>query len=202
MLKRAYGAFGRLFPLTFYVLQYWRACQILRDRRKERDSAFQSLLAEHRNATCLQIGVKEEYGAKFGPNWTSVDLYDSREFIDFHYDIHALGFEDETFDVVVCLSILEHVPDPLRAIAELHRVLKPGGKVWVQLPFNFPYHESPKDYWRCSPDGLRVWMRDFDEILCGAYRWTRTSLVTSAFFLGRKPGAEPESRDVGCAKGS
>lgn len=113
-------------------------------------------------------------------------IYDTREFIDFNYDIHDLKFEDNSFDVAVCLSILEHVPYPQKAIAELHRVLKPGGEIWVQLPFSYPYHEGPQDYWRASPQGLRIWMEDFDEIKCGAFLFTRTALVASSYFYGTK----------------
>ena len=185
--KRLYADLGRIFPLAFYILQYRRSMRRLGDQRRERNNAFDALIANSHHKKCLQIGVKDELGEKFGPNWISVDLYDTRDFIDFNYDVHNLRFPDNEFDIVVCLSILEHLPEPERAIAELRRVLRPGGEIWVQLPFYFPYHESPKDYWRCSPDGLRVWMRDFVEIFCASYLWTRTSLVTSTFYYGRKP---------------
>ncbi|WP_254658054.1 class I SAM-dependent methyltransferase [Pleurocapsa sp. PCC 7327] len=125
-------------------------------------------------------------GKKFGPNWISVDKYDKREFIDYHYDIHDLKFEDESFDAAVCWSILEHVPYPQKAIAELHRVLKPNGKIWVQLPFHYPFHEEPKDYWRVTPDGLRIWLEDFDEIACGCDFWAKTPTIAATYFYGTK----------------
>lgn len=153
---------------------------------KQRDKIFNEFLQDCRDKQCLQIGVKDDVGKKFGSNWVSVDKYDQRDFIDYHYDIHDLKFEDGTFDAVVCTSILEHVPYPLKAIEELRRVLKPGGKIWIQLPFQMYYHEAPKDYWRVSPDGLRIWMKDFKEIFCGNYLWSRTSLVTATFFYGSK----------------
>jgi len=154
---------------------------------EERERLFTELLERSQGQKCCQIGVKDSYGAKFGDNWASVDLYDTRSFIDFHYDIHNLEFSDEQFDVAVCISILEHIENPQKAIGELERVLKPGGVIWVQIPFHHPYHGSPKDYWRASPDGLRVWMKAFEEIACGSYLWCRTALVTSTFFYGRKP---------------
>ena len=157
--------------------------------KNERDELFDEFLTRHTAKKCLQIGVKDSVGAKFGDNWVSVDKYDTRAFIDYHYDIHDLRFEDESFEAVVCWSILEHVPYPLKAVSEMSRVLKPGGEIWVQLPFLFPYDEAPKDYWRVTPDGLRTWMEDFEEITCGCDFWARTSLVAATYFHGRKGAA-------------
>lgn len=185
-VKDLYRRMGKYFPGVFYHLQYYRATKKIGNMATERNRLFSNLISKSSDKRCLQIGVKNDYGAKYGPHWIAVDLYDDRAFIDFHYDIHDLKFDDNRFDLVVCISILEHVPNPQKAIAELNRVLKPGGEVWVQLPFQFPYHEAPKDYWRVSPDGLRLWMQDFEEILCGSFLFTRTSLVTSTFFYGTK----------------
>jgi SAM-dependent methyltransferase len=173
-------------PEIYFFRQYYRGLSKLGNSYDESQHLFQEFLDLTSNKRCLQIGVKEQHGAKFGPNWVSVDLYDTRDFIDYNYDINDLKFDDESFDAAVCMSILEHVPYPQKAIAELHRVLKPEGYIWVQLPFSFPYHEDPHDYWRVSPDGLRIWMADFDEISCGAFRWTRTALVVSSYFYGKK----------------
>jgi len=66
-------------------------------------------------------------------------------------------------------------------------VLKPGGSAWVEVPMTYPYHEAPKDYWRVTPDGLRLWMAKFDEVACGISYLTRSPLACGAYFLGRKP---------------
>ena len=49
-----------------------------------------------------------------------------------------------------------------------------------------PHHEEPVNYWRASPDGLRVWLSDFKEIHCGTNEWDRTSLAIAAYFYGEK----------------
>jgi SAM-dependent methyltransferase len=190
LLARTKPVFHRLqkaAPELYFFVQYYRAARKLGNMAAQRDRVLKQLIDGSKQKKCLQVGVKEGYGAKFGPNWTSVDLYDKRDFIDFNYDIHDLKFADEEFDVAVCTSILEHVKYPERAIKELHRVLKPGGEVWVQLPFCFPYHGEPNDFWRASPAGLRIWMKEFEEKLCGAFLFTRTALAVSTFFYGVKP---------------
>ena len=184
--QRAAHLMRKGVPEAFFFVQYYRGMRNLGNTYEKSQKLFQELIDTSKDKKCLQIGVKEHHGAKFGPNWVSVDLYDTREFIDYNYDIHDLKFEDNTFDVAVCLSILEHIPYPQKAIAELGRVLKPGGKIWVQLPFAYPYHEGPQDYWRASPAGLRVWMSDFEEISCGSFLFARTALVASTYFYGIK----------------
>ena len=186
-IKRLYRKMANVTPLIFYLIQYRRAIGEMGNCAQEANRLFELFISDSEEGKCLQIGVKDNVGKKYGDNWVSVDKYDKRGFIDYHYDIHNLGFPDSCFDAVACISVLEHVSNPQEAIKELHRVLKPGGKIWVQLPFHFPYHEAPKDYWRASPDGLRVWMDEFDEISCGSFLWTRTSLVTTTYYYGVKP---------------
>ncbi len=56
-------------------------------------------------------------------------------------DIHKIPFEPNTFDVVLCNHVLEHVRDDLKAISEIARVLKPGGFAILQVPFFRPIPE-------------------------------------------------------------
>ena len=186
IIKYLYMKLKVVSPLLFYITAYRRASKKIRLEANSREQLFNEFIEGCHKGKCLQIGVKDNIGEKFGSNWVSVDKYDKRDFIDYDYDIHDLKFEDESFDAVVCISILEHIPYPQQAISELERVLKPGGKIWVQLPFLYPYHEAPKDYWRVTPDGLRIWMKNFNEINCGCDFWAGTSLVTATYFYGAK----------------
>ncbi len=54
---------------------------------------------------------------------------------DYRYDITNIDAEKETFDLIVCYHILEHIIDDKKAMSELHRVLKTGGKALIQTPF-------------------------------------------------------------------
>lgn len=61
--------------------------------------------------------------------------YDLSANTDRHYDITAVPEPDDSFDRILCYHVLEHIPDDRRAMAELYRLLRPGGRLLVQTPF-------------------------------------------------------------------
>lgn len=65
-----------------------------------------------------------------------------------------LPFLDATFDLVISLAVLEHVRDPFLATREMQRVLKPGGKLWIDVAFMQPYHGYPAHYYNMTQQGL------------------------------------------------
>ncbi|MFC1962399.1 methyltransferase domain-containing protein [Chloroflexota bacterium] len=81
-------------------------------------------------------------------------------------NIHSLPFQSESVDAIICKAVLEHVPEPTIAINELYRVLRRGGKLFVYLPFLFPYHgnEFYKDYYRFTKDAVEYMFRKFETI--------------------------------------
>ena len=66
-----------------------------------------------------------------------------------------LPFREGVFDSILCTSVLEHVDNAEQAIAEIVRVLSPGGRLLITVPFLYPEHEAPHDYWRTTHHGLR-----------------------------------------------
>lgn len=80
--------------------------------------------------------------------------------------IFDLGFPDSTFDFVVSDQVLEHIEGyPSAAIEECHRVLKPGGIAIHTTCFVNPVHGFPKDFWRYTPDALRLLHQTWSEVL-------------------------------------
>ena len=77
-------------------------------------------------------------------------------------DAHHLPFADGVFDSVVTFNTFEHLADPPRAATEVHRVLRPGGKLVLQTAFLQPLHEPPHHYYNTTEFGLRRWFRDFE----------------------------------------
>jgi SAM-dependent methyltransferase len=64
------------------------------------------------------------------------------------------------FDLVICTQVLEYVPQPGAVIAELHRVLKPGGRLLLSVPAASP-RDADEDRWRFLPAALRQLMTPF-----------------------------------------
>lgn len=80
--------------------------------------------------------------------------------LDCSADLSAeLPFGDSRFDTVILSDVLEHVPRPLLLWREIARVLAPGGRVLVSVPFYYPLHERPRDYYRYTEHGLR-WLAE------------------------------------------
>jgi SAM-dependent methyltransferase len=86
-------------------------------------------------------------------------------------DIHHLTFADESVGTVICLETLEHVADPLRAVQEMHRILRPGGVLAISSLMFFPIHAHPWDYWRFTPEGFELLLQPFESRLVLAQGW-------------------------------
>ena len=75
---------------------------------------------------------------------------------DFFYDGVYFPLPDGSFDSVFCTQVLEHVFTPELFVREIARVLKPGGKLLLTVPFVWDEHEQPHDCARYSSFGLRA----------------------------------------------
>ena len=82
--------------------------------------------------------------------------------VDVVTDIHRLPFADDSLGTVLCVEVLEHVHDPLRAVEEMHRVLRPGGIAILSSVMFMPVHAHPWDFWRFTPEGFALVMRPFE----------------------------------------
>ena len=70
-------------------------------------------------------------------------------------DAQQLPFPEGAVNHVLLLDVLEHIPDPERCLAEISRVLKPGGTLTIQVPFMYPIRDAPLDFHRWTRFGLR-----------------------------------------------
>jgi SAM-dependent methyltransferase len=78
--------------------------------------------------------------------------------------LEALDFPDESFDLVLCTQVLEHVRFPEQSLAEIGRVLRPGGHAFVSTHGTYPFHPHPTDYWRWTQQGLEALFADVDRL--------------------------------------
>ena len=74
---------------------------------------------------------------------------------DYFYDGKTFPFEDNKFDSVFSSEVLEHVFNPDEILAEINRVMKPGGTVLLTCPFYWPEHEQPYDYARYTSFAIK-----------------------------------------------
>lgn len=86
-------------------------------------------------------------------------------------DVHALTFENDSVGTVLALDTLEHVRDPIRAVQEMHRVLRPGGVVVLSSVMFFPIHAHPWDFWRFTPEGFAQLLAPFPSSLVMPIGW-------------------------------
>jgi SAM-dependent methyltransferase len=77
-------------------------------------------------------------------------------------DLGKIG--DESFPVVLCTGLLEHVSDPARLVRELHRIVVPGGRLIVTGSAVFSFHGSPYSYFHFTPGGFRLLFDDWSHI--------------------------------------
>jgi SAM-dependent methyltransferase len=101
----------------------------------------------------LDVGCGDRPYAELFPGATGFDV-PGNPHADLHGSIDAIPVEDASFDVVLCLQVLEHVPDPAAAVRELHRVVRPGGRVLLSTHGIYPFHPNPDDLWRWTHQGL------------------------------------------------
>jgi len=129
--------------------------------RKKLDELIQPYSTEEKTLEVGSFG-KPAYG-KYFPNKIGLDL-DAGAGVDIVGSVEDLPFDDNSFFCVVCISVLEHVKDPKKAIAEMRRVLKPNHRLIFSVPFLFPLHETPRDFWRFTKYGLELLFEEGWEI--------------------------------------
>jgi SAM-dependent methyltransferase len=74
-----------------------------------------------------------------------------------------IPFLSQGFDLVLCTQMLEYAPDPGLVLSEIHRVLKPGGRLLLSVPSVFP-QDADEDRWRFLPAGIRQLLSAFSEV--------------------------------------
>lgn len=104
---------------------------------------------------CGHMPLKSELEHKVG-KYDTLDIEprtDGVKFIGSVLDMHMI--ENSSYDSVISLAVLEHVPDPFRAVSEINRILKLDGIFMLSVPHISRLHELPHDYFRYTEFGIR-----------------------------------------------
>lgn len=88
------------------------------------------------------------------------DYEKRREDVDLELDAQNLPFEDNKFDAILFSEVLEHIPEPTKAVEEIARCLKKNGQLIITIPFIYQLHEVPYDYFRYTEFGLEKILKD------------------------------------------
>jgi SAM-dependent methyltransferase len=80
---------------------------------------------------------------------TSAQIQDKAGYgkIDYVSDILDIPVPDNSFDVIICTEVIEHVPDPISVIKEVSRILKPGGTLLITAPLQSGLHQEPYHFY-------------------------------------------------------
>ncbi len=107
------------------------------------------------DAGCGNAWIKNEFARYDTPvEYYGVDLAVGDENLTYKVsalaDLHYLPFKNDSFDKAISNSVLEHVENPARVFSEMVRVVRPGGQIYLSVPFSFALHQRPYDYHRFS----------------------------------------------------
>tara|TARA_Y100001970_G_C14117361_1_gene794366 strand:- start:270 stop:1019 length:750 start_codon:yes stop_codon:yes gene_type:complete len=80
----------------------------------------------------------------------------------FYCDIQNIPVENEKYDVVINLQVLEHVKYPEKCIKELSRILKKDGKIYISAPSMYPYHFAPDNYYNFHPSAFKLILEKYN----------------------------------------
>ncbi|MFW2440082.1 MAG: class I SAM-dependent methyltransferase [Arenicellales bacterium] len=172
MNKNYFSVPSRLYKLIskrgFYSI-FIRLAKVL-----SRKGIYEFLSAEYSNITegskVLSIGaggeinsILMEHRTDNGFDVITIDIDENRN-PDIVGDVCTCDFGDMLFDVIIMGEVLEHLHSPHLAIDNIASALKPGGKLVITVPFMFPIHERPHDYYRYTRYGLQYILKEFDSV--------------------------------------
>jgi SAM-dependent methyltransferase len=109
----------------------------------------------------------------------------------------SIPVEADSFDAILCTQVLEHVPEPLAALTEFHRVLTPAGRLIATVPFAWEEHELPDDYFRYTKPGIEYLLRraEFQDVDVRPRTDCFTTLAQLVRNAGWVAGAAPDGLD-------
>lgn len=137
---------------------------VLSRRRKNFTHWLESL--RYTNLRVLDVGGRiQPYRPLLGSRvaqYVALDLASS-PLVNVRGNARDLPFPENTFDLVFCTQVLEYLPEPRTAAAEIHRVLKPDGISLLSFAAFYP-RAGDEEHWRFLPGGIRHVLQSFRQV--------------------------------------
>lgn len=176
MPKNQYRLHRKIFPTSHKILLDRHFCPMMRDLQGD----------------VLVLGAGLASYKKLCPNASKVictDIVDAQRQLDAIIDAHDLSkYANDSFDAIVAMELFEHLHSPSLACSEAYRVVKPGGRVLLSVPFMFHVHGDPHDYQRFTENGLQGLFSDFSEVRIRPYG-SRIHVISDLLTTVAKPFA-------------
>ena len=115
----------------------------------------------------LVVGAgNDPYRNIFGKleQYIRLDILLDKDKVDVVADAHFLPFDDESFDCILAIEVMEHLEYPKSFMDEAYRVLNREGSFFATIPFMFHEHGDPSDYWRPTRFTLEILYKKFSNI--------------------------------------
>ncbi len=151
-------SFFKQFPLLYYAIWHFFCPVLMLVNGPRKIRKFIPA-----RTPVLDVGSGPE---RLGEEFVNVDIFPFPE-VDIVADAAHLPFADNSIPAIVSESVFEHVAQPLTVVSEIVRILKPGGFVYISLPFIHPYHASPDDFNRWTISGLRHLFEELEIVESG-----------------------------------
>lgn len=145
---------------------------------------LEHLCREHATAQRTLVAHFELDPAPYFPNATSVAMRPTPR-ADLRTETPQARLDDvlpESYEVILCSGLLEHIPDPQGLLDAFHRILTPGGKLILSASAVFSFHGCPHDYFHFTPYSLRLLLKDWRTV---SIRGTSQPFETIGILLQR-----------------
>ncbi len=123
---------------------------------------FLNKYSDHYTGTLVDLGCGEgiykKFFLQFCSKYVGVDWKDSLHNVnpDVVSDLNVrIDLPDKYADTIISISVMEHLYNPQQFLKECYRILKPGGYMILEVPWQWWLHEQPHDYFRYTPYGLK-----------------------------------------------
>ena len=141
---------------------YWHTVSHHIQLLKEYKKLFSKYI--HKDSKILDLGAGRLFYRnilkKYSNNYESIDFDKTHPDLDFIGTTSNTKLKSNSFDVIFCSQVLEHVPDSFESFKEIKRILKPNGIAIISVPFLMFLHNEPYDYFRYTKYSLNKFSED------------------------------------------